>query len=168
MKISSYQRIDQFARSFVSKLETKKWLVLLFYSCLYLSVTCPLAIRKLLWNDEILTLSISTLPTMGEIWDALLSGAEQTAPLVFFVTRLMVSIFGLGSLSVRIPEIIGFWVMSYCVFLLVSKRSSVLGGLLAVLFAFKHSCSFLQLRGTASCSCPGFCCIGSPQLVVCY
>jgi hypothetical protein len=50
------------------------------------------------------------------------------------ITRAAVTLFGGSHLAIRLPEILGFWVMSLCLFQFVSKRSSALYGCVAMLF----------------------------------
>ena len=42
-------------------------------SIVYWAVKCALAARKLMWNDELYTYYIAHLPTMGDVWAALMS-----------------------------------------------------------------------------------------------
>src|SRR5262249_17409305 len=50
------------------------------------------------------------------------------------ITRISLSLFGINELTIRLPEVVGFWVMSLCLFRFVSKRSSALYGFAAMLF----------------------------------
>jgi 4-amino-4-deoxy-L-arabinose transferase-like glycosyltransferase len=96
--------------------------------------TLLLADRKPLWNDELFTLYISRLPGLDEMWSELATGVEQT-PLSFYVaTRVSLDVFGGGTVAIRLPELLGFLLMSACVFLFVERRSSALYGLIAAIF----------------------------------
>src|SRR5262245_65490298 len=86
-----------------------------------------------MWNDELFTFYTSRLPKVSDIWGALLTGADQIPPLFHLITRAAFALFGVNSLSVRLPEVLGFWVMSLCLFRFVSKRSSALYGFAAML-----------------------------------
>lgn len=103
-------------------------------STVYLLSTCLLASRKLMWHDEFFTYHISRLPTTSDIWSALSTGGEQIPPLFYIITRASRSLFGVSELAIRLPEVLGFWVMSLCLFQFVSKRSSALYGFAAMLF----------------------------------
>lgn len=111
------------------------WLLSLF-SALYLIVVGVIAARKQLENDELFTLNIARLPSLADVWAALLTGAEQLPPLFYVLTRASLSAFGENSLALRLPAIVGFWVMSLCLFAFVSKRAPALYGLVAMLFVW--------------------------------
>jgi hypothetical protein len=104
------------------------------YSALYLVVVGLIAVRKQLENDALFTLNIARLPTMPDVWSALLTGAEQLPPFFYVLTRASLSLFGENNIALRLPSILGFWVMSLCLFWFVSKRSTSLYGLVAMLF----------------------------------
>ncbi len=128
------QQVDVYAKIFIAQLEKKKLWFLCGFSMLYLIVTCLLAWEKLLWNDELFTLYISRLFTLNEVWSALLTGAEQLPPFFYVITRTSLALFGVNNISIRLPEVLGFWVMSLCLFRFVSVRSSALYGYVAMLF----------------------------------
>nr|MDQ3622139.1 glycosyltransferase family 39 protein [Verrucomicrobiota bacterium] len=46
------------------------------------------------------------------------------------------ALFGVNNLALRLPEIIGFWVMSVCLFIFVARRTSNPYGLVAATFPF--------------------------------
>jgi hypothetical protein len=100
-------------------------------SLLYLAVTIVFAQRKLMWNDELYTYYMARLPTMSDVWAALMSRGEQTPPFFYWTTRMSFHLFGVNNLSVRLPEMIGFWVMLASVYVLVARRASSLAGLCA-------------------------------------
>jgi hypothetical protein len=104
------------------------------FSILYLVSTCLLASRKLMWNDELFTFYIARLPSLADMWSALSTGADQIPPFFHMITRASLSLFGVNHVSIRLPEILGFWVMSLCLFRFVSKRSTGLYGFTAMLF----------------------------------
>jgi hypothetical protein len=54
---------------------------------LCLVCACVLASRKLMWNDELYTYYIATQPTVRQIWQALMTGAEQIPPTFHLLTR---------------------------------------------------------------------------------
>src|SRR6266508_1563014 len=85
-------------------------------------------------NDELYTFYISLLPSHSDIWSALSTGADQIPPFFYMITRASILLFGENHVSIRLPEVLGFWVMSLCLFQFVSKRSSALHGLVAMLF----------------------------------
>ncbi|MBK9313243.1 MAG: glycosyltransferase family 39 protein [Acidobacteria bacterium] len=103
-------------------------------SLFYLIVIGQISLRKQLENDELFTLNIAMLPGFGEVWAALLTGAEQLPPFFYVITRVSLSLFGENNLALRLPAILGVWVMGLCLFAFVTKRSTALYGLTAMLF----------------------------------
>jgi Dolichyl-phosphate-mannose-protein mannosyltransferase len=104
------------------------------FSVLYLAVVGVIAARKHLANDELYTLNIARLPGLDEVWSALLTGAEQLPPFFYVLMRGSLAPLGESNLSLRLPAIIGVWVMGLCLFRFVSRRSTALYGLVAMLF----------------------------------
>jgi dolichyl-phosphate-mannose-protein mannosyltransferase len=128
------QQLDRVAEAIREYSERRKVLLLCSVSIMYLVSTCLLASRKLMWTDELFTFYIARLPSVSDIWSALLTGGEQIPPLFHIITRISLSLFGVSELAIRIPEVVGFWVMSLCLFRFVAKRSSALYGFAAMLF----------------------------------
>src|SRR4051812_15373250 len=83
-------------------------------SVVYALLTWTLARRKLMWNDELYTYYVARLPSMHDVWNALMARGEQTPPLFFAITRLSFRLFGVNHLSIRLPEILAFWTMTVC------------------------------------------------------
>ena len=104
------------------------------FSFLYLGFTCVLAKRKLMWNDELYTYYISVLPSLADVWAALLTGGEVLPPFFYVITRSSFALLGISAVSIRVPAVLGFWLMTLCLFRFVCIRSSAPYGLLAALF----------------------------------
>jgi dolichyl-phosphate-mannose-protein mannosyltransferase len=128
------KELDYFAEALRAQAERSKLWLICGFSILYLVSTCLVASRKPMWNDELFTFYIAGLPSVSDIWSALLAGGEQNPPLFHIITRISLSLFGVNELAIRLPEVVGFWVMSLCLFQFVSKRSSALYGFAAMLF----------------------------------
>ena len=97
------------------------------------AATLVLAHRRPLWNDELFTYYVSRLG-IDDMWSTLATGVEQT-PLTFYLaTRASLDVLGYGGIAMRLPELLGFLLMSVCVFLFVERRTSPLYALVAVLF----------------------------------
>ena len=128
------KKILQSAEKFAMRLEKNRIVLITGFTILYAVVTYILAGRKHLWNDELYTYYIAKLPTMTDVWGALLSGGEQMPPLFYLITRASISLLGLNSFALRLPEMLGFWIMCVCLFLFVARRTSNLYGLLAAIF----------------------------------
>jgi hypothetical protein len=127
-------RLFRFAEWFRSDLQKKPVLYLCCLSALYLATTSARSAAKLLWYDELFTIYISRLSGMAEIWAALTAGADLNPPLFYAVTRGFHALFGEGHVATRLPAILGFWIMSLCLFQFVSRRCSPVYGFMAMLF----------------------------------
>jgi hypothetical protein len=92
------------------------------------------ASRKLFWFDELFTLYISRLPDFRSLWEVLMAGVDFNPPALYLFTKLSDRVLGETSLSVRLPEIVGFWVFCLCLYRFVSVRSNALGGFISMLF----------------------------------
>jgi hypothetical protein len=115
-------------------LERRPGLVAGGLTAFYLALAVVLAARRLLWNDEFYTFHIARLPGLAAIWDALTTGAEQLPPLVYVATRWSQAILGTSELATRLPAVLGFGVMTLCLFRVVAWRASPLFAALAMLF----------------------------------
>jgi hypothetical protein len=121
-------------RTIVQTLEQRPALLFCCASAVYFAIAATLAFEKRLWNDELFTFYIASRPALRDIWQALLTGAEQLPPLFFIITRAFTAVFGTSKLSLRLPEILGFWLMTASLFCFVRRRSSsVAYGLVAML-----------------------------------
>lgn len=127
------QRITRLAKTVADACNNQKVLPLSFVSMLYLIVAGLISSRKQLENDELFTLNIARLPSLGEVWAVLLTGAEQLPPFFYVITRVSLSLFGENPVALRLPAILGVWLMGLCLFAFVSKRSTALHGVTAML-----------------------------------
>jgi len=125
-------RLDRLESTLTAALERRRSWVLALFSVTYLAITSALAWHKLLWNDELFTLYIARLPTYADIWSFLASGAEQLPPTFHILARLCVRLFGVNPWALRLPEILGVGVMSLCLFVVVSRRTSTAYGMVAM------------------------------------
>jgi hypothetical protein len=128
------RRVVALAKVIAGACEGHRLWLLSVTSALYLVIAGLTAARKQLENDELFTLNIARLPSLAEVWSALLTGAEQLPPFFYMLTRAVLSLLGESNLALRLPAILGFWVMGLCLFRFVSKRSTALYGLAAMLF----------------------------------
>jgi hypothetical protein len=131
-----FRRVQRFALCCAQTIDKRPFWLLVLYSLCYFTLTCWLATQKLLDNDELFTYYIAQRPTFHDVWNALATGAEQLPPFFYILTRATFACFGVSHLSIRLPQIIGFWLMTICLFKFVSRRSSALHGCIALLFPF--------------------------------
>lgn len=108
--------------------------MLVLLSVAYALLTWTLASRKLMWNDELYTYYVARLPSMHDVWNALMARGEQTPPLFFAITRLSFRLFGVTHLAIRLPEILAFWTMTVCLYVFVRRRMSSMSALCAAAF----------------------------------
>ena len=132
--MSRLQTIVRWANRLAQQVDGARVLPIAALSLLYLAVTAVLAQRKLMWNDELYTYYMARLPSMSDVWAALMSRGEQTPPFFYFTTRVSFDLFGVNNLSVRLPEMLGFWMMLACLYVFVARRASTLAGLCAAAF----------------------------------
>ncbi len=129
------RRTVAIAKVIAERCEQRSIWLLSIFSVLYFPVVVVIAVRKQLENDELFTLNIARLPSLLDVWMALRTGAEQLPPFFYVLTRASLTAFGENNLALRLPAMLGYWVMSLCLFWFVYKRSTALYGLLAMLFA---------------------------------
>jgi cbb3-type cytochrome oxidase subunit 3 len=115
-------------------LEKNGLLLFAVFSVFYAGAVYLSSRRKLLWNDELYTYYIARLPGMTEVWSALMTGGEQLPPFFYLITRASIGLFGLNAFALRLPAMVGFWIMCLCLFVFVSRRTSKLYGLMASVF----------------------------------
>lgn len=118
----------------LERFEQRKWLLLVLFSVVYFIGFCFIASKQVISNDELFTYYIARLPTFHDVWRALATGAEQTPPLFYTLTRADFALLGTSALAIRIPELLAFAVMCICLFHFVSRRTSVFYGFIAMLF----------------------------------
>src|SRR5215467_7819210 len=102
-------------------------------------VAIPTAMRasaKPLWHDEIYTVLLARLPSAGVHWAALRDGVDFAPPLNGLLTRAVRELAGGGPVAVRVPAMVGFWVMTLAVFVIVRRRSNATLAFAAALLPF--------------------------------
>jgi len=87
MSRPSLERLDHLAEVIKEQCEIRKLWLLCGFSVVYWISTCLLALRKLIWNDELFSLYTARLPKISDIWASLLTGADQIPPLFPLITR---------------------------------------------------------------------------------
>jgi hypothetical protein len=109
-------------------------LILFIYVVMLLAGTWVVAAQRPLWSDELYTYYIATLPSLSDVWSALLTGHEQL-PLGFYaIERFFLGTLGANNVALRLPALLGCLVMSLALFGFVSRRLSPAFGLLAAVF----------------------------------
>jgi Dolichyl-phosphate-mannose-protein mannosyltransferase len=124
------------AITLLDKFGRRTWTLLLLFSTVYFIGFCLIAEKRLLGNDELFTLYIARLPHFRDVWAALATGAEQTPPFFYAVTRAGIWLFGASGLALRLPELLAFALMCLCLFHIAGRRTSAVYGFVAMLFPF--------------------------------
>jgi 4-amino-4-deoxy-L-arabinose transferase-like glycosyltransferase len=132
--ISNHVMAARHPNAWTDRLEAHPRLALMLVSVIYFAVAVTLARIKTPWNDELFTVYIARRPTLRDVWDALLTGAEQLPILFYVITRGSVALLGRTHLGIRSPEIFGFWLMSIGVYVFVRRVSSSAWALVAMVF----------------------------------
>lgn len=137
MKLSDL--VQHAANTVEDQLDRRRVLWLSVATVIYLGLTVPLAVKKLMWNDELYTYYIAVQPSVQDIWRALLTGAEQTPPVFHITARALLAVVDhrnlpMVHLAIRLPEILGFWVMCLCLFQFVGRRCAPIYAWIALLF----------------------------------
>jgi hypothetical protein len=104
------------------------------FSCFYFADVLLRAREKYLWYDELMTWYLCRLPTFHDTWSGVLRGFDFNPPLFYLITRWSERVFGSGSVGIRVPEIVAFWVLSVCLFIFVRRRAGIVAGYIAMLF----------------------------------
>src|SRR5262249_42181003 len=76
---------------------------------------------KPLWHDETFTHYLARLHTPSELWSALRTGADLNPPLYHVLAQVSQALFGENPTALRLPSILGFWVMCVCLFRSVGR-----------------------------------------------
>jgi 4-amino-4-deoxy-L-arabinose transferase-like glycosyltransferase len=113
-------------------IERNPALVFGIYSVLYFMHVFGVSPHKLFWNDEYLSYWTSQLPDFSAIWRSLREAPLPVdPPLYHFATHLLCSLHVPRELAVRLPSMIGFWLMLFSVFVFVRRRANTLVALFA-------------------------------------
>jgi Dolichyl-phosphate-mannose-protein mannosyltransferase len=107
---------------------------LILFSLFYFLDVSLRASEKFFWYDELFTVYFARLPDLRSLWAALNRGVDFNPPLFYLLTRACNFLFGEGTIATRLPEILGFWIFSLCLFRFVSRRAGALAGFSAMLF----------------------------------
>jgi hypothetical protein len=74
------------------------------------------------WYDELLTVRLSQLGSVAELWRALTAGFEFTPPLGYLATKAARSLPGPETLTLRVPSLAGYVLLSVALFLFIARR----------------------------------------------
>ncbi len=123
-------RLDRFFHR-MAESRTVAWAA---FTVLYAIPTVYLARLKLFWDDEFFTLYLSRTPSWHELLRALATGADQHPPSFYYLTHLTTTVFGSSHLTVRLPAILGFWLLCICLYEIVRDLATPEWAVVAMLF----------------------------------
>ena len=114
---------------------------LALFSVGYFALAGRQALIRPLWHDELYTRYLLHAPTARDLWAALANGVDLMPPLYHLIVRVLTSVLGDGPLVLRLPSMVGFWVMCLCLYRYVSLRLPAEFGFAAMLIPFCTSAS---------------------------
>ena len=97
---------------------------------LYLLVTAVMSWRQL-WFDELHTYYIASASSLSQVWEDI--HLDLNPPLMFFIARLSMGIFGHNAYALRLPFILAFLGGSACLYVFIARRLRPIYGALGVL-----------------------------------
>src|SRR5689334_10011283 len=96
-------------------LDRYRFLYLFAFSIIYFVGTGIIASRKGIWADEVITAYMTRL-SWPQLMLALSKGVDIHPPLFQVITRVFTSTLGETPLGLRMPAILGGWLMSISIF----------------------------------------------------
>ena len=107
------------------------WVV---FTVVYAVPTVYLARIKLFWEDEFFTYYLSRTSSWHELLQALATGADQHPPSFYYLTHLSTTVFGSSHITVRLPAILGFWLLCICLYEIVRDLTTPAWAAVAMFF----------------------------------
>jgi hypothetical protein len=89
---------------------------------LYGIAVATLSSFKLLWLDELITLHIARLDSMGAIWHALAQGVDPNPPITYSLVHYARAVFGDHEFAYRLPAFCGYWLGLLSLFVYLKRR----------------------------------------------
>jgi len=102
---------------------------------------------KPLWYDEILTTLIARLPTLHDILSCTKQVPDGQPIFYYWIVRASIWLFGSDPWGLRVPSTIGYLLFCLSLYWFVSRQTSRLYGLLALLFPNITGCWYYATEG---------------------
>ena len=96
----------------------------LAWVAIYFTALLPRARDKPFWYDEIFTWHLARLPSLGRLWECLREGTDPNPPLYYAAAHLMHEILGAAPWTTRLPAMLGYLLMSLCLYRFARRRVS--------------------------------------------
>ena len=119
---------------FIQLFDLKTIIGAVLLSVVYFADVFWRASRKPFWFDELFTVYLCRLPSLKSTWIAVQHGADFNPPLFYVFTRISEALFGEGNIATRLPEMVGVWLLCFCLFVFIARRHGRLSGLIAAAF----------------------------------
>jgi hypothetical protein len=100
-----------------------------------------------LWFDELFSVSIVKLPHTSEFWSFAKTVPDGQPPLYYYVLHASTDLLRNDSLGVRMPSTIGYIVFCVCLYVFVSRITSRIYGLAALLLPSITGCWYYLTEG---------------------
>lgn len=127
------KRFESVCESAATLVQRRQGTFLSLYVLVFLVYFLRLDWAREMWTDEFYSLYISRQP-LGEMWKAILTGADQHPPLFYLLTHYCLAVFGENQFVLRVPATLGFLLMTLCVFRFTLNRLPAVYAFLAMVF----------------------------------
>jgi len=130
----AWQRLERFACRVEANIAGRAWAWAAAFSILYFGTVSALSWARILSFDELLTFWVCRFQSLSHLWWMLKSPVEGNPPLFHLVTRASEALAGEDAIALRVPGMVGYWVMAVAVYTLARKHTSPLFALVAATF----------------------------------
>ena len=131
-QIATLASLETDARRMAASLEKGRYFCLLVLTVVYAAGAMLHARSKPFWYDEIFTVLAAAPSNAAATWQAA-QKLDAAPPLTHLLTHFAVTWFGQNEITVRLPEIAGFWIFCLCLYSFVRRRLGIFYGLAALL-----------------------------------
>src|SRR5208283_2172819 len=138
------------AISFADFVEHHQKFILILYSLLFFLVAEFQSAAKLLWFDELATYLPAKL-SLADLLAFFREGLDVHSPLPSLIVKGVIAVAGDGLMTVRLPFILSFLLMSLCIYKFVSRRCPAVYAVAAMVFPAISTTFFYatEVRGYA-------------------
>jgi hypothetical protein len=155
-KLGAGGRLQSMMDRFAVAAEQKPGRLLAVFVLIYAIATFAHAQHRF-WYDEFFTYYICRLPHLSDVMRAVQDGLDFNPPMIYLTTRLSYQILGVSPLSTRVPEMIGFLIFCFCVFVFTRRRAGTLFGFAAMCFPLLTAAYAYATEGRPYGIVLGFC-----------
>lgn len=115
-------------------IERNPWRCAGVFVSIFFAAQLARAAKSLLWTDEIATFYTSQQRNVAAVVASIRGGCDGMPPLYALILHAVQPVLGNSPLVLRLPSVIGFCVMSLCVFAFVKLRYSIVYAAMASAF----------------------------------